>query len=450
MALQNDLTSGSVRSQILRFAFPLIFSNLFQALYNAVDMIFVGQYTGPAGLSAVSVSGPIMNIMIMTVSGLSVGVTVVIANHWGSGHAERVKRSANTAIALYLIAAALVTAAGVLLTPQILRLVQTPEAAFSQAVSYLRTIFAGVVFLFGYNLIGAFQRGFGDSRSSMMFVMVAAGVNVLLDYVFIAHLHWAAFGAAFATVLSQALSFVMGVCYFRIKKHIITFTPLEIRIHRDGQLLRLGLPSAGQQLLLQVSLTTLSGIANSFGLAASAGYGVGVKIDSFALLPSDAINLSVSSFTSQNIGAGKPERATQGLREALRLDLLVAAAVCALVFFFGGPISSIFNSDPEVVGMAAAYLRISCFSYFAYALCHPMIGFLRGTGNALYTLCMVVFSQYLIRIPTAFLCTKWWGFPGIAVALMLGPIFSSFMYAQFILRGRWKRSSTVRAQTGRS
>ncbi|WP_343208717.1 MATE family efflux transporter [Anaerolentibacter hominis] len=446
MALQNDLTHGNVRSHIIRFSIPLIVSNLFQALYNAVDMFFVGQFTTTAQLSAVSVSGPIMNIMIMTISGLSVAVTILLGTYIGQGHTQDVKKLANTTISIYAVLSLVIAVLGFFGTPLILKLVRTPEQAFPFAVSYLRTIFAGIVFMFGYNLIGAFQRGFGDSKSSMLFVIVAACCNIVLDYLFIAVFHMGAFGAALATVIAQGLSFIMGIIYFRLKKHVITFSPREMRISvpHMKKFFRTGIPAAFQQFLLTLSMLTLSGIANSFGLAASAGYGIGVKIDSFAGLPSDALNMTMASFASQNIGAGEKERAKKGLREALKLGFFVALAIALAVFFLAIPISSIFNNDPEVLSYASSYLKLSCFAYIFFAFVHPQIGFIRGSGNVIQTLKNVILSQYLIRIPIAFLAAHLFGFPGIAIGVIAGPLSSTITYGLYIRSGKWDPEYTAK------
>lgn len=441
MALQNDLTTGNVHRHIIRFAIPLILSTLFQALYNAVDMIFVGQFTTTAELSAVSVSGPIMNIMIMTINGLSIGVTVVLGTYAGHDDIDDIKKLSGTSIAFYILCALAVTVLGILFTPQILSLVRTPEEAIPYAVSYLRTIFAGILFMFGYNLIGAFQRGFGDSKSSLVFVIIAGLCNIVLDYIFIAVFHMGAFGAALATVIAQAVSLIMGIAYFHIKKHVISFHPKGIRISMPHLklLLSKGLPAAAQQFLLNISLTTLSGIANGFGLAASAGYGIGIKIDSFALLPTDAMNMTMSAFTSQNIGAGKKERALEGVKESTKLSLVVAGCIALLVFFGGAAIASIFNTDPEVIAFASSYTKISCFSYLIYAVIYPRMGFIRGTGNAMVTLINVIASQYVFRIPLAILGAKLIGFPGIAFGVIGGPFFSMINYSRYVRSRKWDR-----------
>ncbi|WP_343208715.1 MATE family efflux transporter [Anaerolentibacter hominis] len=444
MALRNDLTQGNVRSHIVRFAIPLIISNLFQALYNAVDMFFVGRFTTTAQLSAVSVSGPIMNVMIMTISGLSIGITILIGNYLGQNQLDDIRHLANTAISLFGLASVVIGALGFLFTPQILSLVQTPAESMDFAVSYLRTIFAGILFMFGYNLIVAFQQGFGDSKSSMLFVIIAGCCNIVLDYMFIAIFSMGAFGAALATVIAQALSFLLGILYFRIKKHIITFSPKELHISRPHlrKIISKGLPAAAQKFLLNISLVTLSGLGNSFGVAASAAYGIGVKIDNFSNLPTDALNSAVSAFTSQNIGADKKDRAYSGLREAVKIGSIIAVATALIVFFFPAQLTSIFNKDPDVVATSVSYLRLSCFSYLTSGFVYPLIGFVRGTGNVLETLKVVTISQYVVRIPAAFLGAHFLGFPGIAVGVIAGPVASMLLYYRYVKRLKRKQFQT--------
>ncbi len=445
MTLQNDLTHGKVSTQILKFAVPLIFSNIFQALYNAVDMFFVGRFVGTAGLSAVSVSGPIMNIMLMTINGLSLGVGVIIGNYAGNGNEKKVKSCANTAICVYGILGVLVTFLGILFCPAILRLVSTPDQAFVYAQSYLTTVFTGTIFLFGYNLIGAFQRAFGDSRSSMMFVIVATAVNIVLDYLFIGILQMATFGAALATVIAQAMSFVLGVAYFRLNKHIITFSPKELRIDLGNlkEMLQLGFPSALQQGLITIAQTTLSGIANSFGMAVSAAYGIGMRIDSFAVLPSDAINMSVSSFSSQNVGAGNYDRAVEGAKSGAKISVTISLVLMGVVMLFAPYLAGIFDQNPDVIAASCEYLHISAFSYLFYATVYPQIGLARGGKNVMFTLKNSIISQYLVRIPCALFFTKVvpLGFAGVAIAVALPPLWSTITFFIFIKSGKWRHKT---------
>lgn len=446
MKLHKDLTQGNVSLHLVKFAIPLIISNLFQALYNAVDMFFVGRHVGKAGLAAVAVCGPIMNIMIMTVTGFSIGVSIITARNVGTKNFDKVKEAGNTAIALYGILALIITVLGFIFTPQILKIVQTPSESMEYAIVYLRTIFTGVVFMLGYNLIGALQRGFGDSRTSMLFVIVAGLCNMILDFIFIRYLHLDVFGAAFATVISQGLSFVLGIIYFKKNKHIITFNPKELRIKKEAlkDLLRVGIPMATQQFLLNIAHTTLFGIVNTFGLNASATYGINIKIDSFVHLPSIAIGESVSSFSSQNLGAGKPERAIEALKRATILSVSIIIVESLLILSFSENLIRIFNEDPEVVALGTQYIKIIIFAYLVFAFLHPTMGFIRGTGNSIISLISVVVNQFVFRIPLALFLTRRIGFLGIPYAIIVAPLSAFLFYIYFIASGKWKKSKDYR------
>ena len=207
MVLSTNLTEGSIHKHLLKFAFPLIISNIMQALYNAVDMYFAGKFTGTAGLTGVSVSGPVINVLLMFVSGFGVGISVVVAKYASADDSE-LKKAANTAIVMTMSAAAVISVVGFAMSSTILRLIATPEEAMPYAAKYLKIIFCGMIFTVGYNLICALQRGLGDSKSSMMFVVAATMVNIVQDYVFMGIIKMGVAGAAFATIISQALSFI--------------------------------------------------------------------------------------------------------------------------------------------------------------------------------------------------------------------------------------------------
>ncbi len=444
MALSNDLTQGSVNRHIIQFSYPLLISNLLQALYNAVDMYFAGKYLGTAGLSAVSMGGPVMNVLLMTISGMGVGVSVNIAALLGRGDEEGIRGMAGTAISVYAMAAVCITALGAGFAPSLLRLVATPPEAFAMAVTYLRIIFFGVLFTLGYNLICAIQRGFGDSRSSLLFVGIATCTNAALDYILMGRFHMGVRGAALATITSQALSFVLGLLYFRARGHIVSFAPRAWRLQKKAlkDLTRVGLPSALQQLQLHVSHLTLNGIVNTYGVVASAAYGIGVKLDSFAVLPSMAVNDAVASFTSQNLGAKKEDRARSGVRAGMKITVSFNLLLMIAVFLFAPRFAHLFKAAEPVVVAAADYLRITCFMFVLYAIVHPMQGFIRGTGDTIFTLKNGLMAQYLIRIPIALLLSKGLGLglAGVALAWISAPLFSCMTYYAYMRAESWRKS----------
>jgi len=441
MALKKDFTKGSLNKQIFFFAVPIVISNLFQALYNAVDMYFVGKYMGTVGTVAVSVGGPVMNLLFMAVAGMGLGVTLLLGSLIGTGDEERIKKTANTAIVMFLAAAIFITVLGLILTPHILRWIQTPPEAMADAKKYLSIIFLGMIFTLGYNLVCAMQRGFGDSVSSMYFVMASCLTNIVLDYIFIAHMHLEVVGAAAATVISQAVSFISSIIYFRSKKHIVTFSPKDWTFDKEvaKDLVRIGFPSALQQATINIAYLALNGIVNTYGLAASAAYGICVKLDNFAILPSTAVNDSVAAVTSQNLGVGQTERAVKGISAGRKLIIPFNFMLMLIMFFFGGKLASIFNTDPEVVAMAGKYLKVSCFMYLLYGIYYPLMGFVKGTGNAMFALKNTIFAQLILRIPVAYLFAKilGFGFYGVAAAWIAAPISSNTIYTIYLKSGKW-------------
>ena len=441
MKLQRDLTQGPLFRQVALFSLPLILSSLFQTLYNTVDMYFMGRYVGTAGLAAVSICGPIMNVITWVLGGLSSGVAVVLANYKGNGEEELVRQTGNTAIAFYGVLALCVTLLGELFTPVILRLVRTPAESFPEAQAYLRVVFGGVVFTFGYNLISALQRGFGDSNSSMLFIFVASALNALLDYAFVVRCRMGASGAALATVIAQASSFLMGIVHFKSHRHVITFRPGEIRFHREPfrHILRIGMPTVVNEIFVTMAMLTVSATANSFGVAASAAYGLGRRVDAFGFVTDGAMNGAMSAFASQNLGAGRVERARKSLRCALIFSGGICLCIIPWIYRFAPDIVSVFADDPLVIEHTLEYLRISLFSYLLFSLVGPLIGFMRGSGNQMITVAVGLIAQYGFRVPTALIATQYMGFQGVVLAILVGPLSSVAMYACVVLSGYWKR-----------
>lgn len=441
--LQRDLTKGDPQKHIILFSIPLIQAMIFQALYNAVDMFFAGRYLGIEGQAAVSVCGPVMNVFTRTVAGMSLGVNLLIGRRKGAGDMEYTLRGANTAISLYAIGAAILSTLGVILAPAILRLVQTPAEAMPEATAYLRVVFLGSVFTMGYNLINAFQRGFGDAKSSLYFVLVSTLVNVVLDYLFLAYTDLQAAGLAIATVAAQATSFLMGVAYFRINKHVIDFRLSSLCFHKGDavELLSLGIPSAIQYLLINAAKLTLTGVANSFGTISSVAYGIGLKIDSFASLPHQAMEEATLAFASQNFGVGDEERAAEGRRASTRMSVCIAVFMMMVVFAFAPQLAGIFNSDPVVLEQSVTFLRCIVPMYLASALARTPSGFVRASGNTKFPIFQTILGQYLTRIPVAMLCAYVLdlGLAGVAIAWIAAPTVSAIAYGVYIHSGLWRK-----------
>lgn len=296
-------------------------------------------------------------------------------------------------------------------------------------------------FLFGYNLIGALQRGLGDSLSSLRYVVTAAVVNIALDYLLVGRLSMGTGGAAAATVAAQMVSFFMGLWEFQTGGHVI-----RLRIRNMGfsrrhlkSILWFGIPTAFNEVMVNAAMLTVSGVANSFGLAQSAAYGIGSRINSFAIFSDGAMNQTMSSFASQNIGAGEEKRAMQGLKECLKISAAIAAVTSVIVFAAAPQLSRLFDRDPEVVNWTVRFLHVTVWSYVLFALVGPLIGFIRGTGNVTASVAVGFVAQCVFRIPFSFLFGHLYGFPGVGAAVLIGPLSSVVMYSFWVLSGRWRR-----------
>ena len=373
---------------------------------------------------------------------MSVGVSVVIGKYQRREEHKKVKECANTAIAIYLILSVILTVVGVSFSKTMLNLINTPESSMDQGILYLQTIFIGSIFICGYNLICAFQRGVGDSKTPMKLIIIASICNVFLNYLLVGVFEIGVIGSAIATVLSQAISLILGIIYFKINKHIISFNISEIKIYPKylKELLNIGLPNMVQALIANIAFLTFTGLANGFGMAASAAFGIGMKIDTFAWLPNDAIGNSVATFTSQNIGAGKPKRAIEGFKEASKIALLLSIATSVIVFIFAKAFIEIFNNDSQVVSFGIEYLHATSFVYIISAVIHPCIGFIRESGNAIRTILNVIISQYVFRIPVAYYLAGHIGFSALPYSTIIGTFLSAVFYLMYIKSNRWKAS----------
>jgi len=346
-------------------------------------------------------------------------------------------------VTVYAIAAVVITAAGVLATPLLLKLVNTPAEAFEDACIYMRITFGGMVFTLGYNLICAIQRGRGDSQSSMYFVMAATVINAVLDYVFLKYCNMGVMGTAVATITAQAISFVLGVLYLLRTGREISSALLKLGIDREALrlLFKTGLPGMMHQFSMHFSGFILSGLVNAYGVIASAAYGIGLKINSFANLPSNAMSDALSSVVSQNIGAGNLKRAEAGVKHGRAICFYMNLVMTAVLFIFAPQFAGILDKDPAVIEKATLFLRICSLMNLGEFVVHPLLGFFRGSGNSFIVLINSFITHYVMKIPVSFFCARVFGMEAEAVAI--GQLFATFgtatIYWFYYRSGKWKK-----------
>ncbi len=450
-----DLTEGHVFKQLASFALPFLLSNLLQAMYSVVDLFIVGKYIGPTGISAVNISGQVMMIISSLIIGFSVGGNVIVAQFTGAHNSDGTKKAVGTLFTIFLIIAAVMTVFGLTMSDRILSIVNTPEEAFGQASGYLKICSSGIIFIFGYNAVSAVLRGLGDSKRPLYFVLIAAVINAILDYIFVAIFEWGVNGAAIATVIAQTVSFLLCVITLKRSDFIFDFKWKSFKIDKGmaSRIIKLGTPSSVQMTLMSASFLFLSSIVNEFGVPASAAFGIGSKVDNFAIMPALAISSAVSSMVGQNIGAGKPERARHTLLLSIIMSLGISIIVFIVIRIFSADIIKLFIKDlsdptaPETIAIGTKYLSIVAYSYLIFAFMFQFNGLATGSGHTLFTLLNVVLTVIVARIPISYLLAKVfdYGVNGVFIAMTIAPLVGTVSGIIFYLSGKWKRSKLIKS-----
>lgn len=441
---QNDLTQGSVTKQLLKFATPFLLSNLLQALYSVADMVIVGQFCGKVGITGVSIGSQINILVTGAALGLSVGGTVMIAQYGGLKRYDEQRKTIGTMTTIYILLGVVVTAVMLTVGRGLLVVLKTPQSAFSQAESYYNICMAGTLFMFMYNAISGVLRGMGDSKRPLYFVLVAAITNVVLDLVLVGRFNMAAAGAAWATISAQALSVVISLLYLVKKKFFAEYkwSDLAVNGNKIKTLMKIGLPSSVQSLVVSLSFLFLTALVNSLPNAevASACQGIGGKINSFAILPALAISSAISSMAGQNIGAGEYERAKKTMRVGIVISLVISTVVFAAVNLFPEFMIRVFDDEAEVIQVGAAYLHYITFDYLFVAVAFSFNGLAIGAGCTYIALINAVFSSIVLRVPMAYIFanTLGMGFNGVGLAIGFASIGSIIIGGIFIKSGKWK------------
>ena len=398
-----DFTQGSILKKLSLFMLPVLGALVLQAAYGAVDLLVVGQFGSTAGLSAVSTGSQVLNLVTFVVTQLAMGVTVLIARYLGEKRHEQIGAVIGGAAVVFTILSFLIFVLLAGFARPISVLMQAPEAAVGLTTSYVRICGCGIFFIVCYNLLSAIFRGLGDSRSPLIFVLVACVVNIVGDLALVAGLGLDAAGAAMATVLAQAVSVALAVGMLVKKKLPFSIRRGDFRLNvQCKKFLSIGLPLALQEFLTQLSFLALCAFVNRLGLAASSGYGVACKIVNFAMLIPSALMQSMASFVSQNIGAGKEKRAKQAMFTGIGVGLACGCLVFILVLLKGDVLAGCFSTDAAVVQKGFDYLKGFALETIATAVLFSMIGYFNGTNHTLWVMVQGIVQTLLVRLPLAY------------------------------------------------
>ena len=399
-----DFTQGSILKKLFWFMVPILGALVLQAAYGAVDLLVVGRFGSTSGLSAVSTGSQILNLVTFVVTQLAMGITVLIARYLGQKRPEKIGPILGGAAVVFALISVGLCVLLVGFARPISVLMQAPEEAIDLTVSYVRICGGGIFFIVAYNLLSAIFRGLGDSKSPLLFVLVACVVNIAGDLLLVAGLHMDAAGAALATVFAQTVSVICAVIMLRKKKLPFSLKRKDFRLSSQCRdFLKIGLPLALQEFLTQLSFLALCAFVNRLGLEASSGYGVASKIVNFVMLVPSALMQSMASFVSQNVGAGNPKRAKQSMFTGIGVGLGFGCVVFVLVMLKGDVLSGLFTTDAAVIQKGFEYLKGFAPETIVTAVLFSMIGYFNGNQKALWVMIQGLIQTLLVRLPMAYL-----------------------------------------------
>ncbi len=394
------MTEGVIWKQLIAFAIPLLLGNLLQQMYNTVDSIVVGQFIGSAALAAVSSSNSLINMVIGMFLGISTGAGVIISQYYGAKNEQKMQDAVHTSIVLCFIGGVILIVVGVLFSPIILRMMDTPEDVMPESVLYFRIFFAGSLFNLTYNMAAGILRAVGDSKNPLYFLAAASITNIVLDLVFVVGMGMGVEGVAIATVIAQGLSMVL--CLRTLSKtddiYKLSWKKLKMKPSMVKIILTTGLPTGFQHSIISLSNVIVQANINAYGAMAMAGFGSYLKIDGFAQLPMQSFCLAATTFTGQNIGAGKTDRVKKGIMQNIIICMVYVGAVSTVLYTFAPELIGIFSAEPDVINYGATTMHIIIPFYFVLPIHQVLMGVMRGAGKTMPSMVISVGNMCVLRM----------------------------------------------------
>ncbi len=434
------MTEGSIWKKILFFSIPLILGNLFQQLYNTVDSIIVGNYIGSEALAAVGSSGSLINLLIGFCIGASAGAGVVIAQFYGAQDREGVRKAVHTTIAIAIAAGAILTVVGIVATPILLKAMGTPQEVFDQASIYLKVYFGGILFSVVYNMSAGILNAVGNSKRSLVYLMIAATSNIFLDLLFVVVLKMGIVGAAIATDISQLLSCIFIILFLVRSEDVYRVKLKDIRCYDNllGKILKIGLPTGVQNIVISLSNVIVQSSVNSFGAVAMAGFAAYIKVDGFNILPVLSFSMAATTFVGQNVGAGRLDRVKKGMYVSVAMGIIYTVCTGILLLAFAPQVIGVFTQNGKVVEYGVYIMKFFCPFYWMLGILHILAGTIRGTGKTMQAMVVFLFSLCIFRV-------LWiWGamsvshkIGGVMLGYPLSWLVGLVMILIYVWKGNW-------------
>ena len=440
-----DMTVGKPMTLIAAFALPLLAGNVLQQLYNMVDSMVVGRFVGSVALAAVGTGFPIIFMISSLFMGLGMGATIMVSQFYGARDMDRVKRTVDTIYKGMLAGAVPMTILGMLVSGPLLHLIRVPADTYPDAHLYMLIIFAGFIGSLGYNVNAGILQGLGDSRTPLIFLAVACVMNIVLDLLFVVAFGWAVAGVAVATIIAQFFSWIFGVFYINRKYPELHIDFRKMTFDKDlfKEILRLGIPAGIQQALFSLGVMLLQALVNGYGSDFMAGYNGANKLDTFVFMPIQSFATATTTYAGQNIGAGRMDRVRGGTKASLILATVVGMAAALLLVAAGPLLLRLFSDKPAVIDAGMAYLYRVCPFYFLLAFQFILNGTMRGAGEMMTPMVSSIVSQWLARIPSAYILDHYFGRDSMFFCFAIGWVIGLIITGGFYLSGRWKNRSVT-------
>lgn len=449
-SLEKDLTSGNVVSNLLKFAFPFILSNFVQSLYNIVDMIIVGKFVGTVGISGVNIGGQLTFLMTLIGISFCAGASIIIGQYMGAKDMENVEKTIATLLSFLVVVAFSLSVAMIILDDKILVILKTPQESYQYAKDYLNITVVGIVFILGYNALSSIMRAVGNSKMPLYLISIACMINVVLDYTFVGIYGMGVKGAGYATIISQGFSMI--ACIYLLSKNgfVFDFKPSSFKFHMDKLKLifKLATPIVIQNVAMNISFLAMTGISNSLGVVSSAALGIVARFNGFAMLPSNAISLSISSIVAQNIGANQIDRAKQTVKVGLILAILIAIPFFLFAQFKSDLYIKIFADEPDLIESSIKYLGYFSFEYLIIPFYVCTMAMFVGAGHTNISSRLSMLSAIVLRLPLAFILVHGLGL-GLAGIGLSAPLSTSISMIISVIMYRmelWRKPSKIALQ----
>lgn len=434
------MTEGNIWKLLIVFSIPLILGNLLQQMYNTADSIIVGNFVGSNGLAAVGSGTALINLIIAFAQGAAVGSGVVVSQYLGANKKEQIKISVHTSMCIAIILGIILSLFGVFLSPTLLEMMKTPKEVFKDSALYLQIFCGGLIFNVIYNMATGILNAAGNSRKPLVYLAVASVTNIILDLLLIGVFKLGVMGAAIATDISQALSCILAVGYLLRVKSDYKLYIKELKINKDIaiKIIKIGLPTAIQNMVISFSNVLVQSSVNAYGATAMAGYAAYLKIDGFNILPVLSISMAITTFTGQNVGANKLDRVKKGMYTALIMGIIYTIFIGAVLLLTSHTVLGFFTPDENVIKYGQIAMKYFCPFYFLLGILNILAGTVRGAGKGVPPMLILLFSMCVFRILWIKIALPFYdSIDGVFILYPISWVVGAVLMAFYTKFGKW-------------